>query len=268
MSKRECHDYEQPVFIEKNLFIYGGSWKEIKYEDYDVVICLLETTPKIFKKKTIKGTGIFKNLNNTNYKRKDLKTSILHLPIEDMSAPEYNTQLWCDILGILRTEASEKEGRFKVAVHCMGGHGRTGTVLVILGSLLKLLPDTLEEAIKELRDRYCQKAVESVSQLIYITKTCEELGTMVKTKNEKNYRKLAYKSYSNSYREYYHSQSSKNYYTRDITGDIFYEETDKDIEDQWCEMCINYKNCPHLPNEYDSPEDFNCGSFAIEVDKP
>lgn len=46
----------------------------------------------------------------------------------------------------------------RVLVFCMGGHGRTGTVLAALKAMLE--PDT-EDPIADVREAYCQKAVET-----------------------------------------------------------------------------------------------------------
>lgn len=50
----------------------------------------------------------------------------------------------------------------KVEVACQGGHGRTGTLLA--GILAVVEGRKAEDAIKELRERYCDKAIESHSQ--------------------------------------------------------------------------------------------------------
>ena len=66
-----------------------------------------------------------------------------------------------------------------IEVGCMGGHGRTGTLLaILLGKIEKLKP---LKAITELRKRYCDSAVESMRQIeqVYVA-----LGSTVKEANK------------------------------------------------------------------------------------
>lgn len=54
----------------------------------------------------------------------------------------------------------------KLHVGCLGGHGRTGT---LLAALVKVLSGE-EDAITYVRENYCQKAVESDSQVKFLNK--------------------------------------------------------------------------------------------------
>lgn len=63
----------------------------------------------------------------------------------------------------------------KVLIHCMGGHGRTGTALCVL---LAIVNGPGKDHVKWLRKHYCEKVVESKAQFDYlrefgITSTCE-----------------------------------------------------------------------------------------------
>lgn len=57
------------------------------------------------------------------------------------------------------------EGK-EIAMGCLGGHGRTGTVLSALVAHVTKNPD----AIKWVRDNYCKKAVESKDQVDFLVK--------------------------------------------------------------------------------------------------
>lgn len=70
--------------------------------------------------------------------------------------------------------ASEAEGRdkdkpFKLAIHCEGGHGRTGTAAAIVAHKLGMVPDQ-ECPVLWLRNVYCKEVVESDEQIVYIEK--------------------------------------------------------------------------------------------------
>lgn len=56
-----------------------------------------------------------------------------------------------------------------VLIHCIGGHGRTGTLLVVLGVLSEAIPQN-EDPVTYIRTKYCEKTVESWDQLEYLTK--------------------------------------------------------------------------------------------------
>lgn len=55
-----------------------------------------------------------------------------------------------------------------VGVFCHGGHGRTGTFAAVLAGLTGMVDPTKVDVVKWLRDRYCEKIVESDKQFRYI----------------------------------------------------------------------------------------------------
>ena len=52
-----------------------------------------------------------------------------------------------------------------VLIHCMGGHGRTGTLLTILGHLGGVITT---DPVKWVREQYCKKTVETTAQIEYL----------------------------------------------------------------------------------------------------
>ena len=78
----------------------------------------------------------------------------------DMQAPELDLEFW----QALHADLSVLEGR--VVIHCMGGHGRTGTALAILAFLSKAHGE--EDVVTWVRRVYCHEAVETTSQLLYL----------------------------------------------------------------------------------------------------
>lgn len=61
----------------------------------------------------------------------------------------------------------------RVEVACIGGHGRTGTVLSCM-AILAGVP--AEEAVRWVRAAYCQRAVQEPSQQYWIDRYAERLA--------------------------------------------------------------------------------------------
>jgi len=78
----------------------------------------------------------------------------------DMQAPELDLAFW----QALYADLHNLEG--KAIIHCMGGHGRTGTALAILAYLSKASGDA--DPIEWVRKVYCAEAVETDSQIAYL----------------------------------------------------------------------------------------------------
>jgi Protein-tyrosine phosphatase len=83
----------------------------------------------------------------------------LIIPWRDGGVPNFTKARWMDLLADL----GQLKGR--VFIHCMGGHGRTGTALAIMLSLSGALK---KDPVQWLRKNYCEKAVETKSQIDYI----------------------------------------------------------------------------------------------------
>jgi hypothetical protein len=89
----------------------------------------------------------------------------------DQKAPPVPKEFWLELVA-----AVKKNKVTVVCIHCLGGHGRTGTVLAVLAGLLS---KTTGCPVTYIRKIYCEEAVESEAQITYI----EELtGLKVKAK--------------------------------------------------------------------------------------
>lgn len=84
----------------------------------------------------------------------------------DMGTPRVGPEFWpallADLFGLIN-----REGDQTLFVGCFGGHGRTGTALAILGSLLDGIPPTADP-VRWVRNTYCAQAVETYTQIDYI----------------------------------------------------------------------------------------------------
>lgn len=84
-----------------------------------------------------------------------------HIDWPDMSIPRNKIMAFEQIL-----VAVEKiQQGLKVEVGCIGGHGRTGTILAVMGVIMGM---TADDAIDHVRDTYCTSAIETHSQEWYV----------------------------------------------------------------------------------------------------
>ena len=83
----------------------------------------------------------------------------LEIAWRDGSAPALLKEDWLRLIDDL----SKINGR--VYIHCIGGHGRTGTALVVLAALSGAVK---KDPVAWLRKFYCKKVVETEAQIKYI----------------------------------------------------------------------------------------------------
>ena len=91
------------------------------------------------------------------------------VPCPDFGIPKVKDSFWRAI-----HKYSVKKGYKDVCVHCMGGHGRTGTALAALMIVLKKW--STKQAVTFLRTNYCEQAVESERQVDYLRELDETMN--------------------------------------------------------------------------------------------
>lgn len=84
---------------------------------------------------------------------------ILVIDWPDYGIPALPKAFWIDLIGVLKAQ------NMPVSIMCAGGHGRTGTALAILASLMGIHTG---DPVKWVRENYCIAAVESEGQMRYI----------------------------------------------------------------------------------------------------
>ena len=98
------------------------------------------------------------------------KADVLKLNWTDQGVPPVGKEFWSALW------AKVKDGGYKrVCVCCVGGHGRTGTLLAALLIVIGGYDDLA--AVQFIHDNYCDQAVESQEQdkyLMELAKSCKE----------------------------------------------------------------------------------------------
>lgn len=136
-----------PITVDGTTYhVYGGSGGSPMHSDHDIYVALDGSTPE------------HKNFFPWNNPGK----TFVSFYINDMSVPKDYVEFRKMIVWL----GHEVQAGRKVHVGCMGGHGRTGTVLA---ALVKHMTGA-EDAINYVRKHYCPKAVESASQIEFLHK--------------------------------------------------------------------------------------------------
>jgi hypothetical protein len=142
ISAPSCHESHPPMKLPGDDFVvYGGSCLHPKVKDADVYI------------------GFDAGMRRTERQYPWVKDDEVKFEIADMSTPK-------DAAAFGRlvdwTAEQIRAGR-KVHCGCIGGHGRTG---MFLAALVAKFGE--KDAIAYVRENYCQKAVESGSQIKFL----------------------------------------------------------------------------------------------------
>lgn len=177
--KPSCkHDRSTKVKLENGLEIYATAHRDVKYlqaEEVDIgVYAYSGWQGSLFP-------FVSAGLDVPWAPARDTQAVILPWP--DYGVPD-NTDYMPDMIRwMLDLLGSGKS----MEVACMGGHGRTGTLLAMLLVAQGLTPG---EAIREARARHCKSAVESAKQCDYIAQFYEDFHGNSEWRKVKAQRKL------------------------------------------------------------------------------
>ena len=159
-AKPPCHEGNVLVFCDPEAdvrFWGGGTSRGMKLQYEGVNINLT----KFSKDADLEVSGLDMPLT------KRWEAPMISLPITDGQAPWWPEQFWHDLIADLRRLAEGREKGLDVVVYCVGGHGRTGTVLAVLAGLMGVAKT---DPVQFIRDEYCEKVVETVAQVEYIAR--------------------------------------------------------------------------------------------------
>lgn len=143
-SVQRCYESHQPLSLGSGLVVYGGSCGSPIVKDADVYVGL-----DLSMKKSEKAFPWVEGESFLYY-------------IQDMHAPR-DVESFTKLIDWLAMQLIAKK---KVHIGCIGGHGRTGTVLSALVSVIM----GEKNAIEYVRKNYCHKAVESHEQVEFLIK--------------------------------------------------------------------------------------------------
>jgi len=166
LGYRNCHKGPVMLLEHRGLELYGASKVEAEssFYDFDLVISLDYIDIK-HPKSNLSSIGLQRLVGRENF----TEHMILNWP--DMGIPRLSKEFWNDLAYNLRKKGRDRDrsgNKYKVMVHCIGGHGRTGTALCILACLCTDEGWQGENLLTKVRKLYCHKASETFKQVEYI----------------------------------------------------------------------------------------------------
>ncbi len=156
---RDCHQGPRKVLeIGKTVIWAGSETKVWRRRDWDLVISLCRGA--VDKSDVLTTNKLGDELLPMRLK-KIPEVPRLIMDWSDRDAGPVTKRFWDDLVVFLKSKP------LKVGLHCQGGHGRTGTALAILAAKGTGLTKK-KDPVAYIRDRYCDKAAETNTQLDYI----------------------------------------------------------------------------------------------------
>lgn len=162
MKEKQCHKGMRYVFSIGKTEVFAGGSKRGGFP-MGLLINLAENTHRLRLEGEVKG----------KMKLKKYTGPMVHIEWPDFGIPSFKKDFWLDLIEVIKANPPN------ASIMCVGGHGRTGTALAILGSLSGAING---DPVAEIRRIYCEEVVETISQIKYIEKM-----TGVATKEKERY---------------------------------------------------------------------------------
>jgi len=157
-SYKKCHTGTIHVFSDKKSGISicgGGKSRDVTVKPGDLFLDVGFNCDRL-----IETSGLKQGWKLQKYNKPE---AMIKIDWSDGGAPNLPEKFWTDLVALLREE------KRRVVVSCVGGHGRTGTVLSILSVFMGAVKKS-EDPVAFVRKKYCEEAVETKSQCDYIEK--------------------------------------------------------------------------------------------------
>lgn len=149
-----CHTDGTLVFEKDGTQFFAGKYSGVSARSYDLIIDLAKSVTA-----TVYGTSTRGNVKKFT---DELSAQILHIGWPDYGVISWDRSKFEQLLAAIKKDKLES-----VYVCCVGGHGRTGTMMSILAGLSGVIPEG-ECPVTWLRKAYCDNVVESEKQLAYV----------------------------------------------------------------------------------------------------
>jgi hypothetical protein len=161
------HDGSEEVFLLPNgASVAGGAGKDVRAKFATLVLDLAGQVTFGAERKIVNaGPPEFLKLNKYFPK----PPRVVRIIWDDCQALEAPLKFWQDLVELI-------EPTDKVVVCCFGGHGRTGTALAAMMIATGWKPG---DAVDLIRKDYCDKAVETKSQVDYLIALALEAGQVL-----------------------------------------------------------------------------------------
>lgn len=163
----DCGHHEKALFKIGDASIHAGSFDDFAYfathheGEIGLTLNVSDGNDVMYETVSIVGlhTGVATLLDKYTGRKRYPANVTVSIPWRDLGAPTIEPSFWFDLVEYIKVNI-----KTCVFVHCVGGHGRTGTALSILAGISNA---TKKDPIKWLRKVYCKKIMESDDQIGY-----------------------------------------------------------------------------------------------------
>ena len=164
-----CEHTVKPIMTIGKSPLYVGSATEYKYyvrresENLGLTVCLNKGSQYTFDKLDIMSPMVSTTEMLLPYTQiKHPGTHYFSIDWPDRGAIDLPAQFWTTLIAFI----TDKVGTETTWIHCIGGHGRTGTALSIIAYMLGKCGKM--DPVEWVRKNYCKECVESDVQIEYI----------------------------------------------------------------------------------------------------
>ena len=179
-SSPKCSHFRQKIELQDGLHCYASAsrdqpkdWRDDRDNapgaftpDLGIYFHTYGWEPRGMARAAITPYGMDNPFPDTEGAGTPLARPMLLVEWHDYSEPE---EIW---LEVAQYALEQIQAGKNVDFGCFGGHGRTGTALA---TILILQGVTVGLAMKNIRDQYCEEAIESQSQVDWLAKLSDDL---------------------------------------------------------------------------------------------